>query len=80
MQATTQDIERAMATRAEVIEAMGSDRGYAGQFIKTDRPCPTCKRQGRRTNGGTTPTLDLRVPDGVVTEALLCQSHGEDYR
>lgn len=77
---TALDIERAKATRTGVIAAMGSDRGYDGQFIATETPCPACAKDGSMTNGGYTPRLSVRVPDGVVTQAMICQIHGEAYR
>lgn len=71
------DIDQAIASRAEVVAAMGTDRGYAGHFLQTDRPCPLCSVVGLKTNGRTIPRLKLRVPDGVVTEALVCDVHDE---
>ena len=75
------DVQRhtaqAMASRREVETALGADQGYDGHYVAVDQECQRCAADGARTAGGHTPRLRVRIPDGSLGYAIICQLLGE---
>lgn len=68
---------QAASSRRDVETALGSDHGYDGHYVVVDQECPKCAAEGAKTAGGHTPRLRVRIPDGSLGYAVVCQSHGE---
>jgi len=46
-------------------KVLNKGRGFLGELERTNVPCPKCKVDGSKTNGGETPTL-RKAADGTL--------------